>query len=75
MFVTPPLLICLTYNVDVFNLAKYILPPQLAMVNDDLLKVKIDVQKETQETFMRRVKVRPFTFPPLLSSMKSKSEK
>ena len=35
------------------------------MVNDDLLKVKIDVQTETQETFMRRVKVRPFTFPPL----------
>ena len=48
------------------------------MVNDDLLKVKIDVERETQETFMRRVKVRPFTFPnpPILSHpWKSKSEK
>ena len=43
--------------------------PQLAMVNDDLLKVK---QRETQETFMRRVKVRPFTFPPIINEKNEK---
>ena len=43
------------------------------MVNDDLLKVKmVDVERETQETFMRRVKVRPFTFPQPIHPWKVK---